>query len=865
MLTLNHITKIYQTGSLTQKALDDINLSFRSNEFVSILGQSGSGKTTLLNIIGGLDQYTSGDLQINGKSTKQFKDRNWDSYRNHSVGFVFQSYNLIPHQTALSNVQLALTLSGLSKKESRQKALKALEMVGLKEHVDKRPSQMSGGQMQRIAIARALVNDPEILLADEPTGALDSETSVQIMELLKDIAKDRLVIMVTHNPDLAEAYSTRIVQVKDGHIIQDSNPFDDNLDQQGNSPKNKKTKMSFLTALSLSLNNLMTKKGRTLLTAFAGSIGIIGIALILSLSNGVQDYIGKVQEDILTSYPLEITQTSSNLSALLDKQSKKNKDKSATKVYENNQLSEMLKSDVQNNDLVSFKSYIEKHPTSYKKDTNAIQYAYPINLQLYKKDTSDGAQAVSPSPLDELFYRSQSPMAKQSPMAQSSLFSTNVWKEMIDNQKLLKSQYQVLKGHLPKSANEVVIMVDQDNQLNDFALYALGLKSQAELDKLVNKEKERKAKSGDTKASAKKSTKTSKTYSFNDLMALEFKAVLPSAFYQKKDGQWVDIKDNATAMKKVLADAESIKVVGIIKPKADAKGIADQSGIGYSKDLTAEIIDKNNQSQIIQEQVAHKDTNVFTKKAFITDPKKQVFSADQLSDQEKMKLSQMSPEELTDYMNRMSENASSTYDDNISKLGYVELDKPSTIKFYPKSFKTKDHLKDLIKSYNSKMKKDKDYDKVLNYTDSVGLIMSSVTSIVTMITYVLVAFVAISLVVSSIMIGIITYISVLERTKEIGILRAMGASKRDVSRVFNAETVIEGVFAGALGIALTLLLNIPINIIVKHLTGVPKITSLPWQAAIILILISTILTLIAGILPSRMAAKKDPVEALRTE
>ncbi|ONH64564.1 Macrolide export ATP-binding/permease protein MacB [Streptococcus parauberis] len=864
MLTLSHITKIYQTGSLTQKALDDINLSFRSNEFVSILGQSGSGKTTLLNIIGGLDQYTSGDLQINGKSTKQFKDRNWDSYRNHSVGFVFQSYNLIPHQTALSNVQLALTLSGISKKESRQKALKALEMVGLKDHVDKRPSQMSGGQMQRIAIARALVNDPEILLADEPTGALDSETSVQIMELLKNIAQDRLVIMVTHNPDLAKKYSTRIVKVKDGHILSDSNPYDASLDQQGDSAKAPKTKMSFLTALSLSLNNLMTKKGRTILTAFAGSIGIIGIALILSLSNGVQDYIGKMQEDILTSYPLEITQTSSNLSALLDKQTNK-KNKDLSKVYEDNQLSEMLKSDVQNNDLTSFKSYIEKHPSHYKKNTNAIQYAYPITLQLYKTDTTDGAQAVSPSPLDVLFDQSQSPMAKQSPMAQSSLFSTNVWKEMIDNRNLLKSQYQVLKGHLPKSANEVVIMVDQDNQLNDFALYALGLKSQAELDKLVNKEKESKAKSGDTKASAKKSTKTSKTYSFNDLMALEFKAVLPSAFYQKKDDQWVDIKDNATAMKDLITKAQTIKVVGIIKPKADAKGIANQSGIGYTKDLTAEIIDDNNQSQIIQEQVAQKGTNVFTKKAFITDPKKQVFSAEQLSDEEKLQLSQMSPEELTDYMNRMSENASATYKDNLSKLGYVELDKPSTIKFYPKSFKTKDDLKDLIQSYNSKVKKDKDYDKVLNYTDSVGLIMSSVTSIVTMITYVLIAFVAISLVVSSIMIGIITYISVLERTKEIGILRAMGASKRDVSHVFNAETVIEGIFAGVLGIALTLLLNIPINMIVKHLTGVSKITALPWQAAIILILISTILTLIAGIFPSRMAAKKDPVEALRTE
>lgn len=862
MLTLKDITKIYETGQLTQKALDGINVSFRSNEFVSILGQSGSGKTTLLNIIGGLDQYTSGDLLINGRSTKEFKDRDWDAYRNHSVGFVFQSYNLIPHQTALANVELALTLSGMSKKESRRKALASLEKVGLKDHVNKRPSQMSGGQMQRIAIARALVNDPEIVLADEPTGALDSETSVQIMELLKEIAEDRLVIMVTHNPELAKQYSTRIVTVKDGHLIDDSHPYHPENEEVPLTSSKKRPKMSFLTALSLSLTNLMTKKGRTLLTAFAGSIGIIGIALILSLSNGVQDYINKVQENTLTSYPLEINQTASNLTALFDQKSKKTNNQSKNKIYENTQLSDMLASDVQNNDLTAFKSYIEKHKSKYQADTNAIQYAYPINLQLYKTDTSKGAQAVSPSPLDKLFDKSQNPLAKKSPMAQSSLFSTNVWKEMIDNQALIKSQYQVLKGHLPKNANEVVIMVDQNNQLNDFALYALGLKSQAELDAMVNKDKSKNSEASSSKADTKKSTTS---YSFDDLMALEFKAVLPSALFQKQDDQWVDVSEDQAKLTEIVSSSHDIKVVGIIKPKADAKGISDQSGIGYTKDLTAEIIDQNNQTEVIKAQLSNKGTNVFTKKPFETDPSKQKFSVDQLSDQEKMKLAQMSPTELTDYMNRMSENASATYDDNLAKLGYVDLDQPSTVKFYPKSFKTKDHLKDLIKSYNEKMKKSDHLDKVLNYTDSVGLIMSSVTSIVTMITYVLIAFVAISLIVSSIMIGIITYISVLERTKEIGILRAMGASKRDISHVFNAETVIEGIFAGALGIGLTLLLNIPINMIVKHLTGVDKITSLPWQASILLILISTILTLIAGILPSRMAAKKDPVEALRTE
>ncbi|MCQ9209383.1 ABC transporter ATP-binding protein/permease [Granulicatella seriolae] len=863
MLELKNISKIYETAGLTQKALDGVNLSFRQNEFVSILGQSGSGKTTLLNIIGGLDQYTSGDLIINGRSTKEFKDRDWDSYRNNSVGFVFQSYNLIPHQTALANVELALTLSGVPRQERRRRSLEALKKVGLEDHVNKRPGQMSGGQMQRIAIARALVNDPDILLADEPTGALDSETSLQIMELLKEIAHDRLVVMVTHNPDLAQMYSTRIVNLLDGRVVGDSNPFDPSLSNEESGEFNpKRTSMSYLTALSLSLNNLMTKKGRTILTAFAGSIGIIGIALILSLSTGVQSYINKVQEDTLTSYPLTINESTNNISALLESIGAKKETHEEGYIYANEMLSHMLSSNIEHNDLAAFKTYLEEHPEEFKEDTNSIQYAYNLNLNLYQNDTTDGAVQVNPSPVGQKLGMNTSSNLPIGPRS-SSFYSTDVWEELMDNQELLNSQYDVLIGHMPSAYNEVVLIADSNSEINDYALYSLGLKSQKELDDLI------KEASGD-KAQTDSSTSSSDEgaplrYALNDLMSLKYKLVLNSDYFVKEGDIWVDKSDDADFMKKLVDDSETISVVGVIKPKPETQGLSTSGGIGYTKDLSSHVIEKVQASLVAKDQVANPTRNIFTNRDFVASDSKQTFSMNDLSQEEKMALAAMTPEQLTEYVNRFNENINATYDDNLARIGVVDLANPSSVKLYPKSFVAKDTLKTQIEAYSQKARDAGKEDLVLNYTDEVGLIMSSVTAIVDMITYVLIAFVAISLVVSSIMIGIITYISVLERTKEIGILRAIGASKGDISRVFNAETLIEGFAAGLLGIVITLLLNIPINYIVENLTGVAGITSLPWQAGGILILISMVLTLIAGIIPSRIAAKKDPVESLRME
>ncbi|EHJ53121.1 ABC transporter ATP-binding protein/permease [Streptococcus macacae] len=840
MLELKQITKVYRVANGKQTVLDDITINFRTNEFVSILGPSGSGKTTLLNIIGGLDQYTSGDLLINGKSTKDFKNRDWDRYRNNTIGFVFQSYNLISHQTALANVELALTLSGVSREERRQRATDALKRVGLEEHINKRPNQMSGGQMQRVAIARALVNNPDILLADEPTGALDSDTSVQIMALLKEIAKERLVIMVTHNPELAETYSNRIVNLLDGRIIADSNPYQEQ-DEKSSDVQFKKTKMSFATALSLSFRNLLTKKGRTFLTAFAGSIGIIGIALILSLSNGVRRYINKMQEDTLVAYPLTIDRSASgntfNFSISNDNQQQRNSQKNKKKIGTNNVLKNMVSTQVVDNDLKAFKSYIEKHSKKFKSLTKDIQYSYNLKPKVYSADTSKGVKTINPSNLsDELKDTTANIRAIAS--------NIEVWQELSSDKKMIDSQYRVVSGHLPKKYNEVVLMADDNNKIADYVLYSLGIKNVDELkSKNIKKAK-------------------SSSYAYKDLIGRTYKLVINSAVYQKESGVWIDRSNNNDFMKKLINSSENIKIVGIVKPK-EGTGSNSETGVGYSQDLTNYISQKINSSQIVKEQRANKKHNIFTGQNFSNGKKE--FSVNNLSKEQRSKLASMAPEELAAYVNRYSENAKATYDDNLKKIGVIDTASPEKINFYTSSFKDKKSLKNIIKDYNKEMKRKNQQSKVLKYTDMMGALMSTITTMVNGITFVLIGFVAISLLVSSIMIGIITYISVLERTKEIGILRAMGASKKDVVRIFTAETVIEGAIAGLLGILITLLLNAPISTIVKNTVHIDNIAVLPLWAAIVLIVISILLTVFAGLMPSRVAARKDPVEALRTE
>ena len=804
MLEIKNIKKIYKLDDFVQNALDDVSINFRQSEFVSILGPSGSGKTTLLNIIGGLDKYTSGDLIINGISTKNYKDHDWDIYRNHKIGFVFQSYNLIPHQTILSNVELALTLSGVSKKERRLKAKKALESVGLKKHVNKKPNQLSGGQMQRVAIARALVNNPDIVLADEPSGALDTKTSIQIMDILKEIAKDRLVIMVTHNPELAEKYSTRIINLKDGVIEGDSNPYYEKLTRETEKSKKKyKSNMSFKTAVSLSLNNLMTKKGRTLLTAFAGSIGIIGISLIMSLSNGIELYIDKVQEDTLTSYPLTIEKQTidmaSFMSNMTSQTNKENKDE--TKVYSNNIMTDMMSmvtNEVTTNNLVDFKKFLEGNE-DIKDLTNDIKYSYNFALNIYKED-KDNIQQVNPSNiLEELG------------LASGMMETYKVWMELTDNKKLLENQYDILVGRLPENYNEIVLIVDENNSVNDYALYSLGLKDKQELYKLFQ-----------STMKGEEYITENRDYTFEEILNLKYKLVLNTSTYEKNDNIWVNKSSDLEFMKKVVSSAEEIKVVGIIRPNEEAAISTTTGGIGYTSDLTKYVIKEINNSQIAKEQISNESINVFTGSEF--------------KDMENL-------------------------DNNLSVLGIVDIESPSSINIYPKSFDSKEEIENIIIEYNKSQNED---DKI-QYTDYVGLLMSSVTTIVNIISYVLIAFVSISLVVSSIMIGIITYISVLERTKEIGILRSIGASKKDISRVFNAETFIIGLGSGILGIGTTLLLSIPINILLKNIVNISNLCKLPLTGGITLVIISICLTVIAGLIPAKIASKKDPVVALRTE
>ena len=864
MLEIKNITKVYVTAGLEQKALDDVSIQFRENEFVSILGPSGSGKTTLLNIVGGLDDYTSGDLIINGVSTKKYRDRDWDTYRNHSIGFVFQSYNLIPHQTALSNVELALTLSGVSKEERRRRSIEVLKKVGLETQMHKKPNQMSGGQMQRVAIARALVNDPDILLADEPTGALDSETSIQIMELLKEIAKDKLVIMVTHNPDLATAYSTRIVKLLDGKIIDDSDPVKENIKvdkakkERTKKRSSKKTSMSFMTALSLSLNNLMTKKGRTILTAFAGSIGIIGIALILSLSSGVQNYISRVEEDTLSSYPLTVEEQSvdtvSMITTLMGEQN--NEEHDLDKVYSSNIMTDLINSmttQLDTNNLEEFKKFLDGDETNIRDYTTDIQYTYRLPIELYKSDTSKEVLRVNPSSVFDSFnIDGMSEMMEMQNTMGSGVSSTNVFQELLNNQELLSSQYDVLAGRFPDAYNEVVMIVNEDNEISDYALYALGLKDQDELANLMDKMK-----------NGEEIETENTSYSYEEILDLTFKLVLPTDYYQKSDGIWLDKSGDTTYMKELVDSSPEVKVVGILRPNEEAAVTSVSGTIGYTHALTEYVIEEVNQTEIAKEQLATPDVNIFTGLPFSDSNDK--FSIDQLTDEQKAYLATLSQEELSLLLTQYSENANASYEDNLLTLGVVDINKPSSIRIYPKDFDSKEEIIQIIDDYNQDKETSGNEADVIRYTDIVGVMMSSVSTIIDTISYILIAFVAISLIVSSIMIGIITYISVLERTKEIGILRAIGASKKDVSRVFNAETFIEGLVAGTMGILITVLLNIPINMIIKHVVGISGIASLPVGGAIILVIISMTLTVIAGLVPSRMASKKDPVEALRTE
>lgn len=895
MLELNDIKKDYVSGSTTVSALKGINLRFRDCEFVSILGQSGCGKTTMLNIIGGLDKYTSGDLKINGVSTKNYKDRDWDFYRNNSIGFVFQSYNLIPHQTVLSNVELALTLSGVSKAERKKRAIEALEKVGLGEQIHKKPNQMSGGQMQRVAIARALVNNPDILLADEPTGALDTETSIQIMELLKEISKDRLIIMVTHNPELAKNYSTRIVRLLDGVITDDSDPYsleDMEADIRAKeaakvktsekktkkSGKKQKTSMSFFTALSLSFNNLMTKKTRTILTAFAGSIGIIGIAMILSISNGIQLYIDRVQRDTLSSYPITLQAEAIDISSMVssmtgNSDSEEHEDKS--KIYSNDIMGDMINTmvkEVKSNNLSEFKKYIENGSSDIKSYVSDIQYSYDVPLNIYMKDTSNGVEQLNPGTMFDSIYGEGATSASSSMssgMGMGMFSNSSVWNQLLGNQQVLDEQYDVLAGHWPENFNEVVLVADKNNEVDDYTLYSLGLKDPEEVRTLFKK----------MMVGESYETEKDISYTFDEILDTEFKLVMPTDMYKYNDvtGTWDDYSKDDKYMTNVVNNGTDIKVCGIIRPNDDAVSTSLSSGIGYTAKLTEYIIEEVKNSEIAKAQLADTSVDVFTGVPFDNDRNTEITMDDvnaymaTLSPEESAQMQAMTSGMSDDQILQLfsaslkARTTDATLDSNKSKLGITDLDTPSQIDIYATDFDSKEKVQNIIKDYNRLQQDDGKEENVINYTDYVGIMMSSVSTIINAISYVLIAFVAISLIVSSIMIGIITYISVLERTKEIGVLRSIGASKKDVSRIFNAETLIEGFVSGALGIVVTLLLCIPANALIKHLTDISNVAQLPVAGGVILIIISMFLTFIAGLIPAKLAAKKDPVVALRSE
>ena len=900
MLELRNITKVYQTENFTQKALDDVSVNFRKCEFVSILGQSGSGKTTLLNIIGGLDEYTSGDLIINETSTKMYNDRDWDTYRNHRVGFVFQSYNLISHQSILTNVELALTLSGVSKKERRERATKALEDVGLKDHIHKRPSELSGGQMQRVAIARALVNNPEIILADEPTGALDSQTSLQVMDILKKVSVDRLVIMVTHNPDLANTYSNRIINLMDGKIVGDSNPYDGGentlLDLELTKLKTKKTKMSFKTSLALSMNNLMTKKGRTILTSFAGSIGIIGIALILSLSTGVNDYINDVQKDTMLSYPITIESKTMDLTNFLKvgkeaSEKKKNIDHKKDAAYGDNMiinLASSMTTSVTTNNLKDFKKYLDDkdNPVKDYLGENGIVYSYDTIFNVYDYDVDNTLINTNGSTFTDK-YDENSMMGRANTYVESSV-SNSIFSELLCDKegnvsKAIKSEYELVHGNWPKEYNEVLLMLDENNEISTPLLYYLGLLPAKEYKEILNDLENDK----DFKIDTKK-------VEYEDILNKDYYLLTASDYYEKAANGLYKQITNENALKDLIdTKAIKIKIVGIVRQKEKSNNRIILNPVGYTTKLTKWIMNHTDESEIVKKQEEDKETNVLNglkfsissddekaeeAKKFLQNlgiTEKANFAKSMLSSTYGQAVNQMGETELAGmldgYLQNPDKNAlvqiydtiisSGSYEKNMSSFGKVYEDTPSKISIYTDSFENKSNVTDEIEKYNEKVE---EQDKI-TYTDVVGLLMSSVTTIINAISYVLIAFVSISLVVSSIMIAIITYISVLERTKEIGILRAIGASKKDVTRLFNAETFIEGLVAGAMGIIITILLNIPINIIIYKLTDINGLSKLPIIGGIALILISVILTMIAGLIPSRMAAKKDPVVALRTE
>lgn len=848
MLELKNIKKTYESSDLKQTALKGVSIAFRDKEFVSILGPSGSGKTTLLNIIGGLDNYTSGDLSINGVSTKEYTDRDWDNYRNHSVGFVFQSYNLIGHQSVLRNVELALTLSDVGRKERTGRAKKALKEVGLAQHINKRPSQLSGGQMQRVAIARALVNNPEILLADEPTGALDSETSKQIMDLLKSVSKNRLVIMVTHNPELAKKYSTRIITIQDGKVLKDSNPDKaktKKAEEVAVVDKKKKTSMSFWTAFGLSMNNLMTKKGRTLLTAIAGSVGIIGIALILSLSNGIHEYINRTEEEALSEYPIQLQKNSVDISAFATAfmGGTEGEVRDDGMVYSRNIMGDVLTQVSSNtaNNLKDFKTYIETGDgQDIKNYTSSIGYSWDVPLEIYKDSTKEVVQ-VHPSTAMDAVGMGQDGMS-------SMMMDMDIFANIGANQELLDRMYDMVDGRWPENYDELVLVIGENGEIADYTLYTLGILPQSDLKKALNK----------IIAGEEVSFETT-SYSIDELMDLKFKLVLPTDYYKKQGDVWVDMSGDEDYMKEVLKKAKELKIVGVAKPNGDSALASSFPGyLGYRQDLEEYVINGVNDSEIAKAQKKDKTVNVLTGKKFGSEEK---FSAENLTPEQQAYLATLDATELAGVVSSYKENADATYETIAQKLGIASLDDPDEISLFPINFDAKTDIEHIIDQYNE----GKDEEDQITYSDMMGTMIASVSMIVDVISTVLIAFVAISLIVSSIMIAIITYISVLERTKEIGILRAIGASKRDVSRVFNAETLIEGLAAGILGIGITLLLTIPINIVVKDALDVKNIAVLPLDGAIILILLSVVLTMLAGLIPSRMASKKDPVEALRSE
>lgn len=913
MLQIENISKKYVTGDLVQQALKNVSLTLRDNEFVAILGPSGSGKTTLLNVIGGLDRYDSGDLIINGISTQKYKDRDWDSYRNHTIGFVFQSYNLIPHQTVLSNVELALTISGISKSERRKRAKKALEEVGLGDQIHKKPNQMSGGQMQRVAIARALVNNPDILLADEPTGALDTETSIQVMELLKQVAKDRLVVMVTHNPELAEEYANRIVRLKDGEITDDTNPYVVEKSKV-EKPQHKnmgKSSMSIFTSLALSFNNLKTKKGRTLLTSFAGSIGIIGIALILALSNGVNNYIADVQKDTMTSYPITINAQDMDLKSVMnDGQSaaveKENVDHKKDKVYSNTtdlEMTSSMTSSVSENNLTKFKEYIDDKDSEINKyiGENGVVYSYDTSFGVYSYDpnkklvNSDGSSFKTEKDNSNSTFSQMTSMSSQ--MTSMMGGSKNGFSELMpgkgDNlvSGAVKENYDLLYGHYPEKYNEVVLVLDTNNEIRSTDLYKLGLLPAKEYEKYMDEINKGKKVNPDTSK-----------WSYEDACKHSFYLIPACDYYEKtSNGTYKNISDDDQKMNKILKNnAIKLKISGVIRLKDSDNRIISQP-VGYTQTLTKYIIDYTNKSDVVKAQKKSKDVNILSNMRFAPDGKKEKIAdakkyLNGLGVSEKAKLcknimnsvygndkqmqsqlANLTEEQLASSLDQFVKNnpddkvmlniydtyiSPGSYDDNMKEFGVVDLATPSSINIYVDSFEDKDGIRTAVDNYNNGAReKDK-----ISYTDYVALLMSSVTTIINVISYILIAFVAVSLIVSSIMIGIITYISVLERTKEIGILRAIGASKRNISQVFNAETFIIGLCSGIIGIGLSELILIPSNAIIHSLMGTTDVNAtIPIVAGIVLVVISVLLTLIGGLIPAKKAAKKDPVIALRSE